>query len=231
MLLILCAAASGIPRQADQKCGCEDVWLSQLVSKIHQPLKPTMELAEVYELESKICQAKLVNHEGRAQQVSEELWLKMQQDPRTKFPFAKVQADVWQAEISVDVITAVFKTNEQEMVEEIDGRENEYKSYVEKLLDVDLSKVKISRTKNDCKHAEGSALPCGATDHMVLLPPIGADFVSPDLLIHELGHTAEFTLRRASDEIEMVRSHKLFSRALKISSSPSVSSLLEKNRH
>ena len=92
--------------------------------------------------------------------------------------------------------------------------ENEYKSYVEKLLDVDLSKVRISRTKNDCKHAEGSALPCGATDHIVLLPPIGADFVSPDLLIHELGHTAEFTLRRASDEIEMIRSHKLFSEAI-----------------
>lgn len=173
-----------------------------------------MELAEIYELESLRCQAELEGNEEKIQQVRQELFLKMQQDPRTVFPDSQAISDVFKTEISEKVIAAVSLTNLNEVSVEIDQRENEYRLYVEELLNVNLSKVRIARVKDGCKHAEGSALPCGATDHMILLPPIGADFVSPDLLIHELGHAAEFTLRRASNDIEMIRSHRLFSEAI-----------------
>ncbi len=173
-----------------------------------------MELAEIYELESLCCQAELEGNKAKAQRVGQELFGKMQQDPRTAFPDSQAISDIFETKISQDVIAAIFRTDLNEVSAEIDGKEDEFRLYVEELLNVDLSKVKIARVKDDCTHAEGSALPCGPTDHMILLPPIGADFVSPDLLIHERGHAAEFTLRRASNDIEMLRSHRLFSEAV-----------------
>lgn len=78
-----------------------------------------------------------------------------------------------------------------------------YRKYVEKELDVDLSKVDIFFIDDYFETSDGWAMPCKENEHYIVL---GADlktnFLSDDIVIHELGHTAEFCIRRNNLEGE-----------------------------
>lgn len=112
------------------------------------------------------------------------------------YRFAKAAKFINKTFVSNEVIVATTKLTTADTHQEIDGDIQNYKGFVENVMDVDLSEVEIIRVSGRFDLAEGKAIPCAEREHIVLLPPIGDDFVSPDLLIHELGHTAEFTLRR-----------------------------------
>lgn len=82
------------------------------------------------------------------------------------------------------------------------------RAFVEKLTGQDLSRVKfIDAPRVD--GAEATAMACGKNDHVIVLPAGG--YKAPDLLIHELGHTAEFTVRRATGDPKMLRTHRVLS--------------------
>lgn len=173
-----------------------------------------MELAEYYEVEGLRRQAIISGNPDLADQYSYELYQKTCDLPQLVFPNSFAMPNVLQTHITQSLINDIARIHSDETHQEVDQAEDFYRAYVERLLDVDLSKVEILRAAGNFKHAEGRAVTCGRTDHLVILPPNGEEYVSPDLLIHELGHTAEYTLRRASNDIEMLRSHQLFSEAI-----------------
>lgn len=173
-----------------------------------------MELAEIYRVEALRRQAEIEGRTELSDQYGQELHKKTCHLPYMVFPNSFAMVDVFQTDISQGLIEDISRIHPDETHQEIDQVKDFCRAYVEGLLDVDLSKVDIVRVGGNFKHAEGKALPCGAVDHIVLLPPKGEDYMSPDLLVHELGHTAEFTLRRAGEDIEMLRSHRLFSEAI-----------------
>ncbi len=78
----------------------------------------------------------------------------------------------------------------------------ELKAFVGKLLDVNLSRTTLKRVPakflaewtTSHELAEATAISCGIDEHLILLPE--SSFQSYDLVVHELGHAAEFTLRR-----------------------------------
>lgn len=82
------------------------------------------------------------------------------------------------------------------------------RSFVEGLTGQDLSRVSFVHAPR-VGEAEATALACGRNDHIILLPAGG--YKAPDLLIHELGHTAEFIARRATGEPKMLRTHRILS--------------------
>lgn len=173
-----------------------------------------MDLTEMYHIESLRRQAEVEGRADCANDYANQLFQRTKQIPHFQCPESLAFNDVFQTYISKELIEAVSRSDARKLTIEFDDTVDSYRSYVENLLDVDLSRVEIVRTEGDYENAEGRAVPCGATDHIVLLPPKGKGFVSPDLLIHELGHTGEYTLRRASHDPEMIRSHRLFSEAI-----------------
>lgn len=82
------------------------------------------------------------------------------------------------------------------------------RDFVEKLTGQDLSRVSFVQAPR-VDEAEATAMACGRNDHVIVLPAGG--YKAPDLLIHELGHTAEFTVRRATSDSKMLRTHRILS--------------------
>ncbi|MGV2896670.1 hypothetical protein ACNPPY_12820 [Achromobacter sp. AGC78] len=79
------------------------------------------------------------------------------------------------------------------------------KDFVSELYDVELANTELARVSEQFYRqyqadpgAEASAYPCGLDGHLIVVPTTG--FQSLDLLAHELGHTAEFSLRRRLDQ-------------------------------
>lgn len=173
-----------------------------------------MRLSDFYHIESLRRQAVIEGKMDFANDYSNQLHQLTKDIPHFKFPASEAMDDVFTAYISKDLVEAVSRLRASSLAIDIDDDLESYRFYVENLLDVDLSKVEIIRVEGDYENAEGQAMPCGATDHIVILPPREKGFVSPDLLIHELGHTCEYTLRRASHDPEMIVSHRLFSEAI-----------------
>ncbi|MEG8044950.1 hypothetical protein QP175_01240 [Sphingomonas aerolata] len=82
------------------------------------------------------------------------------------------------------------------------------RSFVERLTGQNLSRVSFAQAPR-VDSAEAMAMACGRKDHVIVLPAGG--YKAPDLLIHELGHTAEFTVRRATGDPKMLRTHRILS--------------------
>ncbi|MEZ8051405.1 MULTISPECIES: hypothetical protein [Vibrio] len=94
----------------------------------------------------------------------------------------------------------------------------EAKLYVERLLDVDLSKVELVFADSiqyvDAGEVEGTAYANNDADHIVLLPKHSTQIKSTDLLIHELGHTADFTIARKTENDDLLFPHITFSETI-----------------
>lgn len=89
------------------------------------------------------------------------------------------------------------------------------KKYVEGELDVSLSNVEILFLNGDFKTAEAWCMSCKADEHYVVLPTdLENNFLSDDLLIHELGHTAEFCIRRSNIREDRLINHRILSEAI-----------------
>lgn len=89
------------------------------------------------------------------------------------------------------------------------------KNYVERLLDVDLSGVSIIKLNRQIKaHAEGFCLPCGKDEHYIFYQDDEYGVISTDLIIHELGHAAEFTISRNESSDNIFNRHSCISEAI-----------------
>lgn len=89
------------------------------------------------------------------------------------------------------------------------------KNYVERLLDVDLSSVSIIKLNEQIKeHAEGFCVPCGKEQHYIFYQDDKNGVISTDLIIHELGHAAEFTISRSEISDNVFNRHPCISEAI-----------------
>ncbi|MCR9961503.1 hypothetical protein AAFX19_03740 [Vibrio harveyi] len=87
----------------------------------------------------------------------------------------------------------------------------EAKRYVQELLDVDLTGVDMQLTSVGDVMVEGMCLPCSNESHIVLIPENSHEVSSTDLLVHELGHAAEFTIARSYEDDKLLVPHASFS--------------------
>jgi len=119
---------------------------------------------------------------------------------------------VQQAYIPKDLIREISYLNEDALPRrEIEPMIEDCRAFVSDKLRVDISGVQIVRVNLDLALCEAQAASCGDTEHLVLLPLAATGFQAPDILVHELGHTAEFTLRRSIGEDRFLAQHSFLS--------------------
>ncbi|UIF89097.1 hypothetical protein [Cupriavidus sp. UYPR2.512] len=109
---------------------------------------------------------------------------------------------IQQAHLSPAIIRKIALTNTTEIEDRVTEADfEELKAFVGNLFGVDLSKTTLLRVSSQflrkwntsAEDPEAKAVSCGTDEHLVLLPD---GFQSLDLVAHELGHAAEFTMRR-----------------------------------
>ena len=155
-----------------------------------------MSRATLYDLERKLKAAFRAENEIKRQSLEIQVDKYKQQNKYCNYKFPKADAFICKTFISKEVIASTTRLSEADGFNEIDTSIDYCKSFVGNLMGADLADVRIFRVNILSDLAEGRAISCAEKEHAVLLPPKGKGFVSVDLLLHELGHTAEFTLRR-----------------------------------
>lgn len=82
-------------------------------------------------------------------------------------------------------------------------------------FNIDVTAVDIFRIPTMPAGAEAYAIPCGIDEHYIVIPTKESDlFLSYDLLIHELGHTVEYTSRRKKLDPAYIFGHPLLSETI-----------------
>jgi hypothetical protein len=133
---------------------------------------------------------------------------------KLKMPQSEALSYVFRTSISKEIIAVVFGSGTHMFPALTKEKIPACVAYVENLLETDLNPVEIVFTTGDFNHAEGRAQPCADTEHYVILPSPEHDFTSEDLLVHELGHAAEYMRRRPTEEYGFYSPHKLFTEAI-----------------
>lgn len=166
-----------------------------------------MEAAELYSIEETRREAALKGDFRRIEQINQGLFKRTEHLEHFQYRFPKIEAELAKAYLSKDLLQMGHDLGNADQGNLPNEDITQYKKFVEDLLDVDLSNVSVAHVPFDYSKAEGQAISCGKDRHVVVLPPRGQAFLSPDLLIHELGHTAEYTLRRKNDDIKHFVNH------------------------
>lgn len=155
-----------------------------------------MSRATLYDLERKLKAAFRAERVIKQQSLEMQIENYKQNNKYCNYKFPKADAFVKNFFISDEVIAASAALTSEDGFQEIDDKIDFCKSFVGNLMNVDLADVRVFRISSLGNLVEGRAISCAEREHAVLLPIRGKGFVSIDLLLHELGHTAEFMLRR-----------------------------------
>ncbi len=81
------------------------------------------------------------------------------------------------------------------------------RQYVEKLLNVDLSLVNVEYANNLMDNTEGQCIACKKDKHQIFYQKDKHGVISTDLIVHEFGHAADFTISRAIDDDNLLNRH------------------------
>lgn len=82
------------------------------------------------------------------------------------------------------------------------------KQYVEKLLNVNLSSVDVEYLENCLMHnTEGKCIACDKDQHKIFYQDDKNGVISTDLIVHEFGHAADFTISRSIDDDKLLNKH------------------------
>lgn len=82
------------------------------------------------------------------------------------------------------------------------------RQYVEKLLNVDLSSVNVEYIENNLMdNIEGECIACKKDKHQIFYQKDENGVISTDLIIHEFGHAADFTISRTIDDDDLLNRH------------------------
>ena len=88
-------------------------------------------------------------------------------------------------------------------------------SYVEQLLDVDLSHISVRKLDKQVRaNAEGFCTTCNNDEHFVFYQPDENGVISTDLIVHELGHAAESSISRSQNDDALLIPHAAISEAI-----------------
>ncbi|MBA0194590.1 hypothetical protein [Pectobacterium carotovorum] len=86
---------------------------------------------------------------------------------------------------------------------------------VEKLLKVNLGQTQwVHLIKKSRENIEGFCVPNGETEHFIFTQDDENGVISTDLLIHEMGHAADYTISRSLDNNDLLVGHSSFSEAV-----------------
>lgn len=175
-----------------------------------------MELTELYEIEEKKRQALLDRDFSQYHKLGQEIYKKTLGTSLHYNKTADASLDVTKTWISRRLIKDVSKTAASGPRHRVDlqGLERQCREFVEGLLAVDLSGVKVVRIKDSYEVAEGLSLPCAKNRHLVVLPPEDDEDILRDVIVHEFGHAAEFVLRRKDDKREQIGSYRFLAETI-----------------
>ena len=82
------------------------------------------------------------------------------------------------------------------------------RQYVENLLDINLSAVSVEYVNNSLiGNTEGQCIACSKNNHKIFYQENEYGVVSTDLIIHEFGHAADFTISRNIEDDKLLNSH------------------------
>ena len=88
-------------------------------------------------------------------------------------------------------------------------------SYVEQLLDIDLSHISVLKLDKQVRaNAEGFCVTCNNDEHFIFYQPDENGVISTDLIVHELGHAAEFSISRSQNNDALLIPHSAISEAI-----------------
>lgn len=166
---------------------------------------------ELYRLERLRKDAIIAGDTQEEQRILEELSLKSENVPHLRFPESHLINFVNSWNLADDIIELVAQANHLDAVADIDLSADSCRMFVEEELGVALSCTSIARLPGDYSRHEAYCVACGERDHLVVFPEKGELFESADLLIHELGHAAEHTLRRQEEDDRLLVSHRFLS--------------------
>lgn len=166
---------------------------------------------QLYNLEGKRRSAIVNGDRTEYSRIESEMATLAEDYPSLKFPQSDALRYVQRAHIPKDIILAVSQCNPDTLQRPVHVLVEDCRSFVSEELQVDLADVDVVRSKSHYSNHEGVAISCRNTEHLVLLPPVGGGFESPDLLVHEFGHTAEFNLRRSLNDDSLLIHHRLLS--------------------
>ena len=173
-----------------------------------------MEADELYRIEEVRREAALRGDFNKVDEINRSLDIRTKHLPHFQFRDSKIEKEIDKAYLSKELLQLGDSLGSADEGKPPNEDITQYKRFVQNLLDVDLSNVTVAHVPNDYSKAEGQAITCGEDRHIVILPPKGEAFLSADLLVHELGHTGEFTLRRQNNEVNHFVNHKIFNETI-----------------
>ncbi|CBG88294.1 hypothetical protein [Citrobacter rodentium] len=89
------------------------------------------------------------------------------------------------------------------------------RKYVEELLDIKLDKIQWHHLDNSLvEHSEGSCWACGDENHHIFTYHDSNGVISTDLLIHEVGHAADYSISRSLNDDNLLLGHATFREAI-----------------
>ncbi|MCU6384240.1 hypothetical protein [Enterobacter quasiroggenkampii] len=89
------------------------------------------------------------------------------------------------------------------------------RDYVENLMGVKLTNIQWRHLNySPSEHSEGSCWPCGDDEHQIFTYHDPNGVISTDLLVHEIGHAADFTISRMKNDDDLLITHKSLNEAI-----------------
>lgn len=173
-----------------------------------------MEITELYSIESSRREAAIRGEFRKVEDINQTLLNKTKHIPHFQFRNSQIEKEIESAYLSKELLRLGLSVGNQDETSGLKDDTTEYRKFVEELLDVDLSNVTVAHVSGDFSKAEGRLYSCGRDRHVVVLPPKGHGFLSADLLVHELGHAAEVSLRRQNDDVSKFINHIILNEAI-----------------
>lgn len=117
--------------------------------------------------------------------------------------------------LTLDQLKRFTNVNAENLSNADDNSFNEAIGYVQKLHNIDLSKViEVRLDSFQSNSSEGECVSCGPERHRIYYSLESNQVVSIDLLCHELGHASDFTFKRALNDDRLLFNHNSLNEAV-----------------
>lgn len=106
-------------------------------------------------------------------------------------------------------LSEIVFINQDELANKITDKEILVaRQYVEKLLDVNLELVNVDYIEDNLMtNTEGQCIACNENKHQIFYQDDKYGVMSTDLIVHEFGHAADFTISRSINDDKFLNKH------------------------
>ncbi|TNK09009.1 hypothetical protein [Klebsiella pneumoniae] len=147
----------------------------------------------------------LLNHQKLIMQTNDEL------NKNTNNSIMEIIEMTSEIKMDKELLISFQFANYELAANEINNEEfNASKNFVSDLLDCNLSRICWTHLEKSVSiNSEGSLWPCGDEEHHIFTYPNDDGITSTDLLVHELGHAADYTISRGLNDDNLLAGHVL----------------------